>query len=63
LCQVSDWLKFGPVVWRKGFVKDPTILLHFCYYLLFEENLTLYLKKKKYPFIQGQFVPSLIEFG
>jgi hypothetical protein len=43
LCQV--WLKLAQWFWRRRFLKDPTLLLHFCDYLLFEEDLALYLKK------------------
>jgi hypothetical protein len=31
--------------WRRRFLKDPTLFLHFCDYLPFEEDLALCLKK------------------
>jgi hypothetical protein len=42
LCQV--WLKLAQWFWRR-FFNDPIPFLHFCDYLLFEEDLALYLNK------------------
>jgi hypothetical protein len=38
----------GSVVWRR-FLNDPTPFLHFCDYLLFEENLALYFNNLESP--------------
>jgi hypothetical protein len=43
LCQV--WLKLAPWFWRRGFLNDPYPFFHFCDYLLFEEDMALYLNK------------------
>jgi hypothetical protein len=48
----------GSVVLEKIFKS-----LHFCDYLLFEEELALYLKQFRIHFTQGWFIPSLIEIG
>jgi hypothetical protein len=42
------WLKLAQWFWRR-FLKDPTLFLHFCDYLLFEEDLALYLNKIEFP--------------
>jgi hypothetical protein len=42
LCKV--WLKFTQWFWRR-FLNDPSPFWHFCDYLLFEEDLALYLNK------------------
>ena len=47
LCQVS--LKLAQWFWRGRFLNDPTLFLHFCDYLLFEEDLALYLNKLEFP--------------
>jgi hypothetical protein len=47
LCQV--WLKLALWFWRRIVLKDPTLFLHFCDYLLFEEDLVLYLNRLKFP--------------
>jgi hypothetical protein len=47
LCQV--WLKLVQWFWRRRFLNDPTLLLHFCDYLPFEEDLAPYLNKLKFP--------------
>jgi hypothetical protein len=47
LCQV--WLKLAQWFWRRRFLNDPTPFLYFCDYLLFEEELTLYLNKFEFP--------------
>jgi hypothetical protein len=46
LCQV--WLKLAQWFWRKRFLNDPNPFLHFCDYLPFEEDLTLYLNKLEF---------------
>jgi hypothetical protein len=46
LCQV--WLKLARWFWRKRFLNDPAPFLHFCDYLPFEEDLTLYLNKLEF---------------
>jgi hypothetical protein len=43
------WLKLAQWFWRKRFFKDPVLFLHFCNYLLVEENLALYLNKIEFP--------------
>jgi hypothetical protein len=43
LCKV--WLKLAQWFWRRIFLNDPTLFLHFCDYLPLEEDLDLYLKK------------------
>jgi hypothetical protein len=43
------WLKLAQWFWRKRFLNDPTPFLHFCYYLLFEEDLALYLNTLEFP--------------
>jgi hypothetical protein len=40
-------LKLAQWFWRR-FLNDPTPFLHFCYYLSFEEDLTLYLNKREF---------------
>jgi hypothetical protein len=53
----------GPVVhtkkWflRRRFLNDPTLFLHFCDYLPFEEDLTLYLNKLKIPLPKDDLYP------
>ena len=47
LCQV--WLKLAQWFWRRRFLNDPTLFLHFCDYLPFEEDLVLYLNKLESP--------------
>jgi hypothetical protein len=47
LCQV--WLKLAQWFWRKRFLKDPTLFLHLCDYLQFEEDMALYLNKLEFP--------------
>jgi hypothetical protein len=47
LCQV--WLKLVKWFWRRRFFNDPTLFLHFCDYLPFEEDLALYLNKLEFP--------------
>jgi hypothetical protein len=44
-CQV--WLKMTKSFWR--FLNDPTPFIHFCDYLSFEEDLSLYLNKLELP--------------
>jgi hypothetical protein len=43
------WLKLALWFWRGRFLNDPTPFLHFCDYLLFEEDLALYLNKTESP--------------
>jgi hypothetical protein len=43
------------------FLNDPTLFLHFCDYLPFEEDLTLDFVQFQIPFTLGWSVPSLIE--
>ena len=47
LCQV--WLKLAQWFWRRRFLNDPTLFLHFCNYLPLEEELALYLNKLEFP--------------
>jgi hypothetical protein len=47
LCQV--WLKLAKWFWRRRFLNDSTPFLHFCDYLPFEEDLSLYLNKLEFP--------------
>jgi hypothetical protein len=47
LCQV--WLKLAKWFWRRRFLNDLNPFLHFCDYLIFEEDLALYLNKLKFP--------------
>jgi hypothetical protein len=47
LCQV--WLKLAQWFWKRRFFKDSTLFLNFCDYLLFEEELALYLNKIEFP--------------
>jgi hypothetical protein len=47
LCQ--GWLELAQWFWRRIFLNDLTPFLHFCDYLPFEEDLTLYLKKFEFP--------------
>jgi hypothetical protein len=47
LCQV--WLKLAQWFWREFFLNNPTLFLHFCDYLPFEEELILYLNKLEFP--------------
>jgi hypothetical protein len=42
------WLKLAQWFWRR-FLNDPNPFLHFCDYLPFEEDLTLYLNKLDFP--------------
>jgi hypothetical protein len=42
------WLKLAQQFWRR-FLNDPTPFLHFCDYLPFKEDLTLYLNKLEFP--------------
>jgi hypothetical protein len=46
LCRV--WLKLAQWFWRRRFLKDPTLFLHFCDYLAFGEDLALYLSKLEF---------------
>jgi hypothetical protein len=46
LCQF--WLKLAQWFWRRGFLNDPTPILHFCNHLPFEEDLTIYLNKLEF---------------
>jgi hypothetical protein len=46
LCQV--WLKLAQWFWRRRFFNDTTPFLHFCLYLLFEEDLAIYLNKLEF---------------
>jgi hypothetical protein len=39
----------GPVVLEKKHLNDPNLLLYFCNYLPFEEDLALYLYKVEFP--------------
>jgi hypothetical protein len=48
-CFVSSLVKIGPVVLEKKIFKWPTPFLHCCDYLLFEEDLALYLNKIEFP--------------
>jgi hypothetical protein len=43
------WLKLAQWFWRRGFLNDPTPFLHFCDYLPFEEDLSLYFYKLEFP--------------
>jgi hypothetical protein len=43
------WLKLAQWFWRRRFLKDPTLFLHFCDYFPFEEVLALYLNKLEFP--------------
>jgi hypothetical protein len=47
LCQV--WLKLAQWFWRRRFLNDPNRFLHFCYYLPFEKDLALNMKKLEFP--------------
>jgi hypothetical protein len=47
LCQI--WLKLAQWFWRGRFLNDPIPSLHFCDYLLIEENPVLYLNKFQFP--------------
>jgi hypothetical protein len=42
-------MKLGEWFWRRRFLYDPTLILHFCDYLPFEEDLALYLNKLESP--------------
>jgi hypothetical protein len=46
---VPSLVKIGPVVLKKKIFKNPTLFLHFCYHLLVEEELALYLIKLEFP--------------
>jgi hypothetical protein len=43
---MQSLVKIGPLVLENKILKDPTIFLHFCDYLPFEEDIAVYLKKK-----------------
>jgi hypothetical protein len=47
LCQV--WLKLAQWFWRRRFLNDPILFLHFYDYLPFEGGLVLYLDKLEFP--------------
>jgi hypothetical protein len=51
LCQV--WLKLAQWFWRRRFLNDPILFLHFCDYLPLEEDLALYLNKLEFPSPKG----------
>ena len=55
--QSPSFNKFDQWFWRR-FLKDPTLFLHFCDYLPFEEDLALHLNK-----FESWFVATLVEIG
>jgi hypothetical protein len=50
--------------WSLGrFLNDPALILHFYFYLPFEEDLPLYSNKLEFSSPKDDFVRSLIEIG
>jgi hypothetical protein len=61
---VPSFIEIGKLVLEKtAFKIDPTLSLHFCYYLPIEKDLVFYLNNFEFSYPRGSFVPSLIEIG
>jgi hypothetical protein len=57
------WFKLAKCFWRRGFLYDPTPCLHFCDYLPFEEDLSLYLNKIELPSSKDNLYQDSLNFA